>query len=131
MSKEMQPGEGQIILYTTPEGRARVEVFFREETFWLSQRRMADMFGVEVNTVNYHLKEIYESAELVEAATIRKFRIVQVEGGAEGRQRSRFLQSGRHYRGRLPGEQPSGHAISHVGHANIAGVYHQGIRSGR
>jgi len=81
MSKEMQPGEGQIILYTTPEGRARVEVFFREETFWLSQRRMADMFGVEVNTVNYHLKEIYESAELVEAATIRKFRIVQVEGG--------------------------------------------------
>jgi len=81
MSKEMQPGEGQIILYTTPEGRARVEVFFREETFWLSQRRMADLFGVEVNTVNYHLKEIYESAELVGAATIRKFRIVQVEGG--------------------------------------------------
>ena len=80
MKKGEQLREGEIILYTTPEGTARVEVFFQDETFWLSQRRMADLFGVEVPTINYHLKEIYKSGELSEAATIRKIRIVQEEG---------------------------------------------------
>lgn len=75
-----ETGEGEIILYTTPDGAAKVEVFFQEETFWLSQRRMAELFEVEVNTINYHLKEIYASGELQEPATIRKIRIVQNEG---------------------------------------------------
>jgi hypothetical protein len=79
--KSAEPREGEIILYTTPDGAARVEVFFQEETFWLNQRRMAELFEVEVNTINYHLKEIYASGELQEAATIRKIRIVQNEGG--------------------------------------------------
>ena len=77
----LQPHEGEIILFESPDGVARVEVFFEDETFWLSQRRMAELFGVEVNTVNYHLKEIYRSAELVEGATIRRIRTVQQEGG--------------------------------------------------
>ncbi|MCI0698349.1 virulence RhuM family protein [candidate division KSB1 bacterium] len=80
-SKNVEPREGEIILYTTPDGAARVEVFFQEETFWLSQRRMAELFDVEVHTINYHLKEIYSSGELKEPATIRKIRIVQNEGG--------------------------------------------------
>lgn len=71
--KSAEPREGEIILYTTPDGAARVEVFFQEETFWLSQRRMAELFDVEVHTINYHLKEIYSSGELTEPATIRKF----------------------------------------------------------
>jgi hypothetical protein len=79
--KSAEPREDEIILYTTPDGAARVEVFFQEETFWLNQRRMAELFEVEVNTINYHLKEIYASGELQEAATIRKTRIVQNEGG--------------------------------------------------
>jgi hypothetical protein len=63
----------QIILYTTDEGNAKVEVFFQNETFWLSQRRMAELFDVEVPTINYHLKEIFASGELPEAATIQNF----------------------------------------------------------
>jgi hypothetical protein len=79
--KEMSaPREGEIIFYTTPEGVTKVEVVFQEETFWLSQRRMAELFDVEVSTINYHIKEIYKSGELQEGATIRKFRIVQPEG---------------------------------------------------
>lgn len=80
MDETNQPNEGEIILYTTPDGVARVEVFFQDETFWLSQRRLAELFAVEVNTINYHLKEIYKSGELKEEATIRKIRIVQTEG---------------------------------------------------
>lgn len=79
--KDQDPIEGEIILYTTPEGDTRVDVFFQNETFWLSQRRMAELFDVEVNTINYHLKEIYAAGELQEGATIRIFRIVQNEGG--------------------------------------------------
>ncbi|MCL5962366.1 MAG: virulence RhuM family protein, partial [Chloroflexi bacterium] len=81
MSDEMQPKEGEIIFYSTPDGTTKVEVFFQDETFWLSQRRMAELFGVEVHTINYHLKEIFKSEELAESATVRKIRIVQDEGG--------------------------------------------------
>jgi hypothetical protein len=83
MNQDQQPREGEIIFYTTPEGVTRVEVFFQDETFWLSQRRMSDLFGVEVHTINYHLKEIFTSGELPEAATIRKIRIVQTEGARQ------------------------------------------------
>lgn len=70
----------EILLYSVPEGKATIEVFFEEETFWLSQKKMAELFNVEVNTINYHLKEIFNSSELDEPATIRNFRIVQTEG---------------------------------------------------
>ncbi len=63
--------------FTPRRTAARVEVFFQDETFWLSQRRMAELLDVEVHTINYHLKEIYSSGELKETATIRKIRIVQ------------------------------------------------------
>lgn len=72
-----------IIIYTDPQGHVRVEVYFEEETFWLSQKRMSELFGVEVQTINYHLKEIFKSGELMEDSTIRKFRIVQTEGSRE------------------------------------------------
>jgi hypothetical protein len=83
MNNELVPQENEIIFYTTPDGKVSVEVLFQEETFWLSQKRMADLFGVEVNTINYHLKEIFSSGELPEVTTIRKFRIVQTEGGRQ------------------------------------------------
>src|SRR4030067_323659 len=80
MSKELTQKEGEIIFYTTPDGAVHIEVFFQDESFWLSQKKMAELFGVEVHTINYHLKEIFNSKELNEKATIRKIRIVQKEG---------------------------------------------------
>ena len=72
-----------ILLYKTKQGEARVEVVFNNETFWMSQKRMAVLYGVEVPTINYHLSQIYESGELTEQATIRKIPIVQMEGNRE------------------------------------------------
>ena len=80
MSKELTPKEGNIIFYTTPDGAVHIEVFFQNETFWLSQKKMAELFGVDVRTVNEHLKNIFKTNELPEDATIRKIRIVQKEG---------------------------------------------------
>ncbi len=73
----------QVLLYSTPEGSGKMEVFFEDETFWLSQRKMADLFGVDVRTVNEHIKNIFHSNELEQEATIRNFRIVQTEGSRE------------------------------------------------
>jgi hypothetical protein len=83
MSDEPTPAQGEILLYTTPNSQVRVEVYYQGETLWLSQRRMAELFGVEVPTINYHCKEIFGSNELREEGTIRKIRIVQQEGSRE------------------------------------------------
>ena len=75
--------ESNIILYTSNNGGVSIQVQYEDGTFWLTQKRMADLFGVNVNTINYHLKELYKSAELLEERTIRKIRIVQTEGKRE------------------------------------------------
>ena len=80
MSKDLTPQSSDIIFYSSPAGDVKVEVFFQEETFWLNQKKMADLFGVESNTITYHLKEIYQSGELQQVSTTRKIRVVQKEG---------------------------------------------------
>lgn len=80
MSEDKLPFASDIILYTSPSGQTRVEVWYQDETFWLTQKRMAELFGVEVNTINYHLKEIFSSGELAEDSVIRKIRITAEDG---------------------------------------------------
>src|ERR1017187_2195272 len=80
---DQAPLHHEIILYATPDGNVRVEVLFESETFWLSQKKMAELFGVESNTITYHLQEIYKSFELSSVATTRKIRVVQTEGSRE------------------------------------------------
>lgn len=75
--------ENRIVLYTTPGGNVSVQVQFEDGTFWLTQKRMAELFGVDVRTVNDHLQNIFRSGELMKEPTIRKIRIVQQEGSRE------------------------------------------------
>lgn len=74
---------GEFLLYTTEDGRTRVECRFEDETLWLSQALMAELFDRDVRTVNEHLQNLYEEEELAPEATIRKFRIVRQEGSRE------------------------------------------------
>lgn len=83
MNEEPNLLEGEILLYRTAEGAARIEVLYEGETFWLSQRRMAELFGVDVRTVSEHLGNIYAEGELEQQATLRNFRRVQREGDRE------------------------------------------------
>jgi len=82
MTEENPTQFSDIIFYSSPEGDIHVEVIFGDDTFWLSQKRMAELFGVEVNTINYHLKEIFKSGELKEDSVIRKIRITAEDGKA-------------------------------------------------
>lgn len=64
----------------TGDDKTNFEVRYEDENIWLTQKMLAEIYGVELNTINYHIKKIYEDNELTELATIRKFRIVQKEG---------------------------------------------------
>jgi len=69
-----------FLVYRSAEEDVSVNAVIQDESVWLTQRSLAELFGVDVSTINYHLNEIYKSGELEEAATIRKIPIVQREG---------------------------------------------------
>jgi hypothetical protein len=72
-----------FLLYTAPEGKVKVEVFLNEETVWLTQKPIAQLFGVQVSAISKHFKNIYESGELSREATISILETVQTEGKRE------------------------------------------------
>ena len=86
---ERQP-KAEIVLYQDEGRNVPVRVTYLNETFWLPQRSIADLFGVNVRTISEHLKNIYETKELEEHSTIRKFRIVRDEGGRTVRREIAF-----------------------------------------
>jgi len=69
-----------IVIYQTEDGKTELEIKLENETIWLSQKQMAELFGVTTATINEHIKNIYKEQELEEFSTIRKFLIVQTEG---------------------------------------------------
>lgn len=79
----MDNKEIQFLMYKSEQNDVTVNALIQDETIWLTQKAMAELFGVESNTITYHLKEIYESGELTERATARKFRVVQTEGARQ------------------------------------------------
>lgn len=70
----------EMILYQTEDGRTRIQCRFENETIWLTQALIAELFQKDVRTINEHLTNIFEEGELLREATIRKFRIVRFEG---------------------------------------------------
>jgi hypothetical protein len=81
-SRQLVP-KSDLLFYQTEDGRARIEVRFQDETAWLNQKQMAELFQVSVPTVNEHIRNIFREGELRAEPTIRKFRIVQKEGSRE------------------------------------------------
>jgi len=77
---DQTPKQSDIIIYTTPEGDVKIDVFFQDETVWLTQKKMSELFGVDVRTVNEHLQNIFKSSELKENSVIRKIRITAADG---------------------------------------------------
>jgi len=88
---------GEIVLYQTEDGRTRVECRFADETLWLSQALIAELFQKDVRTINEHLQNIYDEGEIDPGATIRKFRIVRREVMGDGHANMQFpLSPGRY-----------------------------------
>src|ERR1041384_7466958 len=75
-----EPPQSAIILYQTEDGRTRVQCRFEDETIWLSQKLIADLYQKDVRTINEHLQNIFAEGELAPEAVIRNFRITAVDG---------------------------------------------------
>ena len=76
--------EGNVLIYRSSTGKVNVSVLFNQDTFWLSQQRMAELFGTAVSTINYHLKQIDESGEVHLSDAIRKIRIPSEQWEEQG-----------------------------------------------
>jgi len=78
--KNLPEKQSNFLLYTSQTSNININVVLFDETVWLTQKAMGELFGVESHTITYHLKEIYRSGELNELATTRNIRVVQKEG---------------------------------------------------
>lgn len=80
----------QLLIYQSPSGEVKIDVRLDNETVWLTQKLMAELFQTSVPNINMHLKSIYEDGELTESATIKDFLIVQKEGDRDISRKQKF-----------------------------------------
>ncbi len=83
----------QIVIYQTEGNQTKIEVRLENETVWLTQKLMAELFQVKPQNITMHLKNIYQEGELAEKATCKDFLQVQLEGGREVGRKRKILQS--------------------------------------
>ena len=83
MSNELNPPQGNFILYKSEDGQANVECLFETDNLWLTQQLIAELYQKSVPTINEHLRNIYDEGELEQNSTIRNFRIVRQEGSRQ------------------------------------------------
>ena len=86
----MTEPNSQILIYQGPNGNIKIDVRLEDETVWLTQKLMAELFQTSVPNINMHLKSIYEEGELEEGATIKDFLIVQKEGNRDINRTQKF-----------------------------------------
>ena len=81
--KDIQQTQHSIVLYQNDDSNVCVNVYYNNETFWLTQKAMAELFGCSTDNISLHLKKIYAEGELDEKATTEFFSVVQKEGARE------------------------------------------------
>lgn len=72
--------DSEILLYTSPDGEVQLDVRMQQDTMWMTQQMMAELFQTTVPNINVHIKNIYKESELQEEGTIKEFLIVRKEG---------------------------------------------------
>lgn len=75
--------QGEIVIYQTDDGDTKIDVRFIDETVWLTQKQMAELFQSSRTNIVGHISHIYEEGELEEESTCRKFRQVRMEGNRQ------------------------------------------------
>jgi hypothetical protein len=80
---EMEQGKGQFLVYQAEDGKLKLDVRFEEESVWLTQQLMAELFQTTKQNISLHIQNIYEEGELVSGATVKKYLTVRVESNRE------------------------------------------------
>ena len=79
MSDELA-NTGKILIYQNEKGDTKIDVYFEEDTIWMTQKAMCELYQVAKSSVSEHISNIFKDGELEPEATVRKFRTVQIEG---------------------------------------------------
>lgn len=74
---------GKILIYQNEKGDTKIDVYFEDDTIWMTQKSIMQLYQVAKSSVSEHISNIYKDGELDEVATVRKFRTVQIEGGRQ------------------------------------------------
>jgi len=99
----------EFLLYTTPDGKVKVEIFLKDENVWLTQDRIAELFGVQRPAITKHLKNIFESEELVEDSVSS---ILEHTAKDDKTYKTKFYN------------------LEHLGNGASQGIHHQGFYHG-
>ncbi|MBF0629164.1 MAG: virulence RhuM family protein, partial [Magnetococcales bacterium] len=83
MTSNTLPPAGKILLYQTEDGRTRLQVVLDNQTLWLNQKQLTELFGKSKATISEHIAHVFEDGELKPEATVRYFRTVQKEGSRD------------------------------------------------
>jgi hypothetical protein len=84
---------GEILLYKNQDGKIKIDVRLEEETVWLTQAQMAELFGKSKKTISEHIQNIFKESELNQEVVVRKFRIPSPHGAIEGKTQSNEFKS--------------------------------------
>jgi len=90
MKKSLPNNQTSFLLYTGNDGKINIEVFLKDETLWLTQKAMAELFGVKIPAISKHLSNIFESGELEKKATLSVLETVQKEGNRQVKRKMEF-----------------------------------------
>jgi len=90
MKDEIKNSKGQFLVYKAEDGTVKIDVKLSDETVWLTQKLMAELFQTSIPNINMHLKNIFSEGELKESSTIKDFLIVQKEGKREVKRKQVF-----------------------------------------
>ncbi|MEA2108808.1 MAG: virulence protein RhuM/Fic/DOC family protein [Pseudomonadota bacterium] len=90
IDKTASSDKGEIILYRSPDGKAALDVRLEQETVWLNQRQMAELFDKDTDTIGLHVRNIYKEGELTRKGTTEQSSVVQNEGGRQVRRKVNF-----------------------------------------
>lgn len=89
-NSQLSTNNSQFLIYQTESGETKIDVRFQDETVWLTQKLMAELFQTSVPNINMHLKNIFKESELEENRTIKDFLIVKKEGNREVKRKQVF-----------------------------------------
>ena len=89
MSNELE-NTGKILIYQNEKGDTRIDVYFEEDTIWMTQRSMAELYQVTPQNITLHIKHIYQDGELDPAATCKQYLQVQTEGARKIRRNTKL-----------------------------------------
>ena len=94
--RDSQPPKGELLVYQTQDGQVRLDVRLTDETVWLTQQMMAELFQTTQQNISLHIRNIYEEGELAPERTHKKFLSVQQEGGRQVRRNLDFMKDWEH-----------------------------------